>query len=41
MRHVTDTANDTGGSIGVGIANAATTVAPRGKYLIMIDQDSS
>jgi len=30
VRHVTDTANDTGGSIGVGIANAATTVAPRG-----------
>merc|ERR1711953_872881 len=30
VRHVTDTANDTGGAIGVGIANAATTVAPRG-----------
>merc|ERR1712080_605185 len=30
VRHVTDTSSDTGGSIGVGIANAATTVAPRG-----------
>merc|ERR1711936_1081641 len=30
VRHVTDTANDTGGSIGVGIANANALSAPRG-----------
>ena len=39
VRHVTDTANDGGGALGVAIANTNALTPPRGKHLITIDRD--